>query len=576
MCLFIGGLSAEYEAIKLVFDIAKKCSCDIITIGGGGGFSSEPILFAEMCGVDYACIGEGEVTICELIKYIFTHGIISNVKGVVWKNDYGKYVYNGARDYIEDLDTIAFPDYDEMDMEAYLSNQTSYDYYWTYSDDEPRQIPIFLGRSCPFQCNFCYHPLGNKYRQRSLSNFFLELDNLLSTYNINSLLIFDELFALKRDKILEFCERIKSYNLTWNIQLRVNIVDKELLRIMREAGCRSISYGIESFNKKVLKNMNKHICPDDIERALQMTYDAGICIQGNFIFGDEEENIETFSETLAWWRKHRKYNLNLAFIETYPGTQLYKNSVARGLIDDKRKFIELNAPIINMSKMSDREFEKVRNLIVLEEFTDSGFAGKVIRISNAEEETEKFVELEVECAHCGKRNIYKRIERKRIYSNHFKIPCRSCGQRSVYDTRLAMGIRDSDYKYKMYFYMLRQIELNDESHFATFFAKYDAITIFYDDELGEIALKQVKKVCVKNIIDPKKENRYRSVSDKYECVSIEGFFNEYKERQLLNHAILVCDVYNYSVIKKDLKERGYLGDVISFMDAIMDIRTISE
>lgn len=566
------GVSADFQRIKYVFEIAKDLDSSIITIGGGGGFSSEPILFTEMCMADYACIGEGEKTICELIKCILENQSAADVKGVVWKTESGEYIYNGAREYIADLDTIAFPDYEGMGLEEYLSSQTPYDYYYTYSDDEPRQMPIFLGRSCPYQCNFCYHPLGNKYRQRSLDNFFEELDYMLAKYKINSLGIFDELFALKHDKIYEFCERIKAYNLAWNVQLRVNIVDKALLKAMKEAGCKSISYGIESFSRKVLKNMNKHILPEEIEQALKLTYDAGICIQGNFIFGDEEETMETFSETLTWWREHRKYNLNLAFIETYPGTQIYKNSVARGLITDKRKFIESNAPIINMSKMSDEEFRKVKNLLLLEEFTDSGFNGRVIRIDVDTKAPDVFVELELECAHCMKRSIYRRIEKKRVYSNHFKIPCRYCGQRSVYNTRLAMGIRDSDYKYRMYYYMLQQIILNDESHFTRFFAKYDSITIFYDEEWGNLVLEKLSDVNIKNIIDSKLENRYQAVSNKYECVSMDQFFSEYKGGTFSKHAILVCDVYNFPDIKKDLQEKGYQGSIISFLDAIMDIK----
>jgi radical SAM superfamily enzyme YgiQ (UPF0313 family) len=429
-----GGISVHYHIIKSIFKVAKSANKEIITIGGGGGFTSEPVLFAEMAEVDYACLGEGEATICELVEAITTKKDMSTVQGIVYKNASGQYIQNKEKPVVENLDTLPFPDYEGFEMEKYLEDQKPSDYYFTYFHDEPRMFPIFMGRSCPYQCNFCFHPLGNKYRQRSLDNFFMELDLILRKYKVNSLAIFDELFSLEEKRVFEFCDRIKDYGLKWSVQMRVDIVNEKLLVTMRDAGCFNISYGIESINDKVLKNMKKHTTKAEIENAMEVTYDCGVGIQGNFIFGDEEEDMNTFSETLNWWKDHRKYQINLAFIETYPGTQLYKNAIKRGLITDKKEFIENDCPLINLTKQPDHVFKNMQNIVSLATFNNREMMGEVLGIERYPLNSE-FSTVTFKCYHCNKISTIKKIYSKRLYSNRFKMSCRHCNQKNVYDTR---------------------------------------------------------------------------------------------------------------------------------------------
>ena len=86
---------------------------------------------------------------------------------------------------------------------------------------------------------------------------------------------------------------------------------KELLEHCKEAGCIHISYGLESASNKILKSMRKHISVEQIESALDQTYETGIAIRGNFIFGDKEETLDTVEETLQWWARHYKYQISI-------------------------------------------------------------------------------------------------------------------------------------------------------------------------------------------------------------------------------------------------------------------------
>ena len=176
-----GGLSPMWRTIKKVFDTCKSAKSTIITMGGGGLFTSEPIGSSELVGVDYTVIGEGEITDVELIQTLMAHQDVSKVKGIVYKTKDG-YKQTAPREQIEDLDSIKFPSYEGFDMEIFLDSQRVSDEYYSAYSDRPRIMPIILGRSCPYQCKFCFHPVGNKYRMRSRDNFFMELDRHVQMY----------------------------------------------------------------------------------------------------------------------------------------------------------------------------------------------------------------------------------------------------------------------------------------------------------------------------------------------------------------------------------------------------------
>ncbi len=424
-----GGLTIEYNLIKAVFDAAKEVNPEIITVGGGGGFSSEPILFSEMTGADYAVIGEGEITDCEL-AHALDHGeSVDNIQGLVIKKDSG-YVYTGEREYIKDLDSIPFPSYEGLAIEEYLSSQRVNGLYhmYAYHVDEPRVMPILLARSCPFLCSFCYHPIGRGYRERSLDSFFKELDTYIEKYNINTLAILDECFSIKPDRVLQFCERIKPYNLAWSCQMRVETYSEDLIQAMVDAGCVAASFGVESMSQTILDNMNKRTTVEQLKRTLEISERNRGGSRGNILFGAETETPDTISETIRWIDENQKYIADTFFIGTYPGSVYYHNSVERGLIKDKRKFIEDGCPTINMTKLSEQQFQDLQQLVALKE-TEIWCRGKVISV----QENGDSYDAVLQCSHCGYENHFKSILKTKSSRGVLRaMGCRKCRRRSDY------------------------------------------------------------------------------------------------------------------------------------------------
>ena len=218
--------------------------------------------------------------------------------------------------------------------------------------------PIILSRACPYHCTFCYHPL-TEYRARSMSAVFREIDFLRDTFGINGLLIYDDLFAADRQRLETFCRMIGGYGLGWICQIRVSLLTPEVLKMLHDAGCYAATYGYESMNTEVLRSMHKGICPAQIVNAARHTYAAQIHQGAYFIFGDPAERPDTADETVNWWLNHRHYGLLLRPLIAYPGTQIYRDACAKGLIADPLDFLIQGCPTVNLTSMPEANFREI-------------------------------------------------------------------------------------------------------------------------------------------------------------------------------------------------------------------------
>lgn len=425
-----GGLSPHYHKIDDILKETKKVSPEIITIIGGGLFGSEPEIILRSLVADYGVFEEGEETIVELASVLENGKDPKQVKGIMFIDEDGNMVSTGLRKAIQDLDKIAWPDYEGLGITEFLDNQRPYSSYYLYPYDNPRLIPVISTRSCPFSCTFCYHPIGKTYRKRSLDNFFVELEYLINTYQVNMIGLLDELFSTQKERMFEFCNRIKPYNIKWGAQMRIDDINKDTIHALKESGCYSISYGLESKSDVVLKSMKKSIKSSKIDEALELTRNANIGIQGNFIFGDPAETEETVQETLDWWKVNIQYQINLGFIIPYPGCENYNNAVKNGLIKDKLAYIKAGCPPINLTKLPQAQYAKLQRKVAY--YQDAyQISGKIIsqkKIQKTESHNEVVYSLTAQCPHCNSISIYKNMP-KIYYSIYDRLACRNCNQK---------------------------------------------------------------------------------------------------------------------------------------------------
>jgi anaerobic magnesium-protoporphyrin IX monomethyl ester cyclase len=349
--LCTGGLSRDCDKLKKVIETARKINPDIITVVGGGIISADPEIAMRVLDADIGVIGEGEVTICELARALDNGHNYDHVAGLIYKDGNNAIIKTLPRKEIADIDSIPFPDFDGFNYAEWV--RTSGGGGTVLSD-----------RSCPFHCTFCFHPTGEKYRQRSLENIFQEIDYQIHHYGVNTIGLTSELFSTTRQRVVDFCHRIKEYKIPWSCCLRVCDVDAEMLHLMKKSGCVNVVFGLESADNSVLKSMRKAITVEQIERALSLTYEASLMIEAGFIFGDINETKESVENTLNFWRKHNKMHyLNLTMIYVFPGSHLYKYACSVGIIKDREKFLRDGCPLINVSKLTDIEYKALTSRI---------------------------------------------------------------------------------------------------------------------------------------------------------------------------------------------------------------------
>ena len=423
--LCTGGMSFHYNSIVKILETAKKIKPDIINVVGGAIVVSDIQMAMENLLIDYGIIGEGEETLAELAEVLCNDGDVSKVKDIVYYDDDYNMKITEKKTTNIDLNTLPIPDYEAFEYGTYVKMfSTADDIYFSLFDDV-KAAYISLSRSCPYKCTFCYHPLGKKYRQKSLDNVFKEIDYLVETYGINTIVIIDELFASSRQRVIDFAKRIKLYNIRWEPQLRVTDVDEELLSILKDAGVYCISYGIESANDIILKSMKKKTTVAQINKALELTRKAKIAIQGNIILGDPEETYKTATDSVNWCNKNGKFGINLNMIFAIPDSEVYQYALKSGIIKDKVQFMKDGFPVINLSKhLTDEEFEKFYSLSSISRVGSNYEKGKIL---DTKINDNKHFEISVECPGCNHVSVYKNMKHKwtRVYTSFI---CRGCYQ----------------------------------------------------------------------------------------------------------------------------------------------------
>lgn len=425
-----GGNTLGFSIIEKIITIVQNHPSNPKFILGGPIITSEPELMIKLLKPDVGVIGEGETTILDLLNCLENKGDLKKIKGIIYLDGTNKITITEKREFIEDLDSIPYPDLEGLEFEKYVGNNYCNSNYIYNCLDYPRTYPLLASRGCPFSCSFCWH--SEKNRKRSIKNIMTELEFAIKRYKINHVLLYDDCFSATKERVYEFCKELNKLSkrlnqeIKWTCQLMVFSVDYELLKTMKNAGVDTISYGFESFSSDVLKSMRKPITPGQISKTFHDTISAGIGVQANFIFGDIAETTETAKETLDWWKKNSPGQVGLGFIKPYPGSEIYNHCIRRGIIQDKEDFIKNQISTDNWfnmtDKMDDEEVEKLKKDILDYMAKYQKFV-KPIKIKKMKKD---IYESTIKCPHCNQIITYKNCFLKNRFTYGFNLVCRNC------------------------------------------------------------------------------------------------------------------------------------------------------
>lgn len=289
----------------------KKLSKTLIVLGGPHVSALRKEVLKET-KADLAIKGEGEITLCELIKELEkTRPNFRKIKGLIWRQK-GKVIENEDRELIKNLDNLPFPDYYAFPIERYPCFLI-------------KALPLITSRGCPYGCNYCSVRLsmGRGFRPRSPENVLQEIKYWYqkgwTNFDIN-----DDCFTLDLKRAEKICDLIVKKNLKIKFQLyngiRVDRISLKLLKKLKKAGCTFIAYGCESGNEKILKIIGKGISLKQVRQAVDWTNYAGIKNAVNFIIGHPTETYTQALETLSFAKSLPTNFVNFYNLVPYPGT----------------------------------------------------------------------------------------------------------------------------------------------------------------------------------------------------------------------------------------------------------------
>ncbi len=307
----------------------------VILIGGHVSALPERTLAEE--AADFACKGEGPVTVVQLLDALARpeeerEEALEAVEGLVWRQQ-DRIRVNRSAPLIQDLDRDLHGDvWDLLPMDRYRAHN-----WQCFGDLGARQpyASIHTSLGCPYKCSFCCinAPFdANRYRMRSPDAVAAEIARLHDDYGVKTFKIIDEMFVLNERHVLGVCDRLIERGLDLNIwaYARVDTVKPHMLDRLRRAGVRWLALGIESGSKHVRDGAQKALRHDDIVAIVREIQTAGIHVIGNFIFGLPDDDLGTMRETLDLAKDLNCEFVNFYSAMAYPGSALYAMAVEKG------------------------------------------------------------------------------------------------------------------------------------------------------------------------------------------------------------------------------------------------------
>ena len=324
---------------------------------GGYGPTPDPEYFMEKTGADVVVMGEGEVTTVELFEALEKKQSLAGILGIAWRDGNAVNI-NPRRGVIEDVDSIAWPAYDLFPIEYYrLMREPG-------ADSTEFLLPMMSGRGCTFKCTFCYR-MDPGFRPRGTEAIVEEMKYLQADHGIGYIVFSDDLLMCSTPRTVEVCEAIikSGIKIKWSCSGRLNYAKPDVLKLMKEAGCVFINYGIESVDNEVLKNMKKGLNYEQIVAGVEATRALGIYTGLNIIFGNLGDTAETLQKSVDFLNEYSDggQQRTIRPVTPYPGSPLFFEAVNQGLLTDTRDFYEqkhVNSDLlaVNFTNISDDDF----------------------------------------------------------------------------------------------------------------------------------------------------------------------------------------------------------------------------
>ena len=295
------------RAVQVCRPYAKK-----IVLGGPHPTAVGEEVFTEMPGLDAAVIGEGEPVIGPLLDW--------------WANGSQGDAPPGVR--VPGCHFTAATPMNPSDIPRPARDLLPNGAYRYLFATRRGFATMISSRGCPYRCSFCDKSVGgSKWRARSAVDVVDEMAELKHQYGVGFINFYDDNFTISRKRVMAICDEIieRRLDIEWKCEGRVDSVDPDLLRRMREAGCRVVAYGVESANPETLALLRKDITVGQAVTAFAHTKAAGLRSLAYMILGAPGEDRAAVQASIQFCRDIDADYVQFSTLSAMPGTPLFSH-----------------------------------------------------------------------------------------------------------------------------------------------------------------------------------------------------------------------------------------------------------
>jgi radical SAM superfamily enzyme YgiQ (UPF0313 family) len=337
---------------EVVYRIKKEHPGKLVILGGSL-VTSVPIVVMKNTSADIAVLGEGELTILELMDLITKNKLkrIGEIPGVCYKDSAGNVIFSEKRSQMKDLNSLPTMNFS----------------LWPKVRENPQIKEIFFShsRGCYMNCAFCYRTTP-ELSLKSIDKFRDELRELKDKHKFEFIYFVDLTFVIEKQRAIKICEVLKGFNIRWSCMCRVQNLDIEILTEMKQAGCQVILYGFESLEQDILDKAKKGITPVEIKRMVHLTQEAGIQVGGLFILGLPGETVDSLNKVVEFVHDTGSA-CRVKYLSAIPGTEIYRLALEKGIIKSELGHLrwlskergQFDDDFINFTELPDEELRRI-------------------------------------------------------------------------------------------------------------------------------------------------------------------------------------------------------------------------
>jgi len=324
-------MTHQAEIVRKLVARIKESKPDIKLVAGGIHVSILPHE-SKTLGFDFCVVGEGEVTLVQLLSALKSNSKVDNIEGL-WTSDTSQFK---PRKVIDTLDSLPVPAWDLVPVEKFTVGQPDL----RYTQESGVCLTIAASRGCPYNCTFCssHGVYGYSHRTRSPSHVVDEMEMLYKDYGVSKFFLVDESILAKADRAEQFAEEIMKRQLRVQFASSARVNDRGVnpttLKKLREAGMVRVDFGVESGSQRILNDIRKGITVEQIVRAHRAAHEAGMQITSLMMSGHLEETWEDALDSLELVAKIETDYPEFGPMTPYPGTEAYSKALREGWIRD--------------------------------------------------------------------------------------------------------------------------------------------------------------------------------------------------------------------------------------------------